>query len=294
MSHNRELNILQKIQLYTLKALVSGVAVLPQFIKFGIADINYFILYNIVKYRRKVTRTNLCMSFPDKSIKEIVKIEKKYYRHLGDLFIDSLAMIGASKRMVKRHFAYNDADFWSFNQNKPVICAMSHYGSWEYTVGYKMRTENPLFPVYRPLKNPVMDELFYQMRSRFGAEPCSMNNSVRRVIQYKGQNVILAMIADQTPVRNDDEKWYTFLNQDTQFFMGFGQMAKRFGMGVYFLDVRRIKRGYYYGKMIQIYDGVEDISYNEIVERYIMRLENMIKREPSLWTWSHKRWKHKR
>ena len=294
MSHNRELNILQKMQLYILKSIGYIVAILPQFIRFGIADINGYILYYLLRYRRKVTRQNLSLSFPNKCINDIIKIEKRYYRHLGDLFLDSLALVGSSKRMVKSHFVYNDADFWSFNQNKPVICAMSHYGSWEYTVGYKMRTENPLFPIYRPLKSEVMDELFYQMRSRFGAEPCSMKNSIRRAIQYRGQNFIMAMIADQTPVRNPDEIWYKFLNQDTQFFMGFGQMAKRFGMGVYFLDVRRIKRGYYYGKMIQIYDGVEDITYNEIVERYIMRLERMIEREPSLWTWSHKRWKHKR
>jgi KDO2-lipid IV(A) lauroyltransferase len=45
----------------------------------------YVILYYFPSYRRKIVRTNLQNSFPEKTEKEIRQIEKKFYRHLGDL-----------------------------------------------------------------------------------------------------------------------------------------------------------------------------------------------------------------
>ncbi|MBE9488420.1 MAG: lysophospholipid acyltransferase family protein [Bacteroidetes bacterium] len=266
----------------------------PRFIKFGLADIITFLLYHVVKYRRAVVRKNLTLSFPEKSKKEIIKIEKDYYKHLGDLFVDSLAMVGASEKTMKKHFTYDDDEFQEFIKTSPAICAMSHYGSWEYTVGYPLRVENMVCPVYRPLHGKASDEFYLKMRSRFGGNPCMMSAVVKRIIRNKGNNVVMAMLADQTPIRNNEHRWYTFLNQDTQFFIGIGELAKHFKMGVFFLEITKVKRGYYHAKMVRIYDGMEDINYETIIERYINKLEAMIKREPHLWTWSHKRWKHKK
>ena len=44
----------------------------------------------------------------------------------------------------------------------------------------------------------------------------------------------------------------------------------------------------------QIYDGEEQVPAYEITERYVRRLEAMIREQPELWMWSHRRWKHKR
>ncbi|MEG1937029.1 MAG: lysophospholipid acyltransferase family protein [Rikenellaceae bacterium] len=270
------------------------IAALPQFIRFGIADVIFFILFYIVRYRRTVTRTNLTRSFPEKSIKEIQKIEKDYYRHLGDIFVDSVSVIGMSKEKIASHCTYEDDNFREFNATRPVICALSHYGSWEYCHAYSLRTSHKLMPVYRPIANKVVDKFYLTARSKFGAEPCMMSAVVKRIIKRKHENIIMAMLADQSPLANPNHPWYTFLNQDTQFFVGIGEMAIRYGMGVFFLDVTRVKRGYYHGKMIQIYDPNEDVDYATIIERYKDNLENMIHRNPALWCWSHRRWKHKK
>jgi KDO2-lipid IV(A) lauroyltransferase len=42
----------------------------------------------------------------------------------------------------------------------------------------------------------------------------------------------------------------------------------------------------------EIYDGKENVAQHEITQRYATRLEQMIREQPELWMWSHKRWKH--
>lgn len=290
-----ELTFCQKIGYNLLKGLGYATAALPQFVRFGIGDILFFVLYYVIGYRRKVTRTNLTLSFPEKSEKEIRKIERQYYRHLGDIFVDSISIMGISKKGMLKHCTFDDAEFKAFYAEHSVICALSHYGSWEYYTGYCIKSApHVLMPVYRPLANKVIDKFYLEARSKFGADPCMMSAVVKRIIKHRKENIIMAMLADQTPLRNETHPWYRFLNQDTQFFIGMGEMAKRYGLGVFFFDVTQVKRGYYHGKMVKIYDPSEDVDYPVIVERYKNMLEKMIRRNPALWTWSHKRWKHKK
>ena len=43
------------------------------------SDFYFFLIYHVFRYRRKVVRQNLLRSFPDKDVKEIKAIEKRFY-----------------------------------------------------------------------------------------------------------------------------------------------------------------------------------------------------------------------
>ena len=57
---------------------------------YKLSDFLYLILYHVVRYRRKVVFDNLRRAFPNISNKEIEHIAKKYYRHLSDMFLQTL------------------------------------------------------------------------------------------------------------------------------------------------------------------------------------------------------------
>ncbi len=64
-------------------------------------------------------------------------------------------------------------------------------------------------------------------------------------------------------------------------------------MPVYFMNVKKNGTANYTVNFEMIYDGVEQVEEYEITERYVRRLEQMIREVPHLWMWSHRRWKHK-
>lgn len=259
------------------------------------ADFLYIFLYRIFRYRVRVTKRNLRLSFPEKSKKELLRIERRFYLHLMDIFIETIAGIGMSKKRLSKQFSFvPNEEFEKATKEGSVIIAMSHYAAWEWMLNVSAYTDAKFLPVYHPLTSEWADKLFLNMRSRFGAEPVPMRLIGRKLVQTKNERTVLLLISDQAPPHSEKSEWVTFLNQDTMFFNGIENIAKSYKLPVFFLCMDCEKRGYYKGTFTKIYDGVEEVEKYEITRRYARVLEDKIISKPELWMWSHKRWKHKK
>ncbi len=232
------------------------------------------------------------MSFPEKSDKELRKIERDFYKHFIDVMLESLAMIGISEKNIKKRFVYtNYEEFNRQNENKSMICAMAHYGSWEFSINYSLFANNDVMAAYHQLSSKVFDKFYLNMRSKFGTKPIPMQSIVRVISKNNHKNLIIALIADQNPPSNKEEHWIDFMNHKTNFYRGMEKIALKYKMGIMYLNVRKVKRGYYEATFIPLYDPADDVEPFCITERYAHFLEENIREHPHLWLWTHKRWK---
>lgn len=292
-----KMNPLQWVAYWLLLGSAKLVGLLPYCILYKVlAPFIYFILYRLVGYRKRVVRRNLAGAFPEKSETERREIERKFYRHLATIFVDVIDLTSMSPHELKRRMHItNLEEFDRQVGTKSWIGALGHYGEWEYFCSFAIGHNYPNLGVYHPLSSKVMDRFMIYMRTRFGMEAIPMFNLGRRVLQCikEQKQMAIGLIADQrSTIKLSDKRWRMFLNQPTLFIAGMGHYAKRFGMPVYVLDIDQVKPSYYTCRFEQIYDGSEDISDVEIVDRYVAKLEDMIRRRPELWLWSHNRWKH--
>ncbi|MBC8005226.1 MAG: lipid A biosynthesis acyltransferase, partial [Verrucomicrobia bacterium] len=53
-------------------------------------------------------------------------------------------------------------------------------------------------------------------------------------------------------------------------------------------------RGRYEAFYYKLVENPRDVEPEEILMKYIQKMEEIIKAEPEYWLWSHRRWKHKR
>jgi KDO2-lipid IV(A) lauroyltransferase len=150
--------------------------------------------------------------------------------------------------------------------------------------------------VYHPLQNKPLDKLFSKVRGRFGAENIAMNNTLRRIVELKQENkqFILGFIADQAPNWNGIRHWIDFLRQDTPVFSGPERLACQTKSIVYYLDIKRPKRGYYQCEFIPITTTPQALPEYALTDMYFQLLEETIRRSPQYWLWSHNRWKRQR
>lgn len=286
-----------KLSYYIIYPLSCVVGWLPYKIQFLLSDVIRWVLHYVVRYRRTVVRENLKNAFPEHSEEELRGIEKRFYNHLADVFLEIMSISSVSRKQIMRRMEFvNGDDIEMVTAGRTWIAAMAHYGSWEYTISYPLYTKHDgVLAVYRPLSDRGFDKYFHKVRSRFGSETVAMKDITREIIrrQHVGSHVAVALIADQTPPRNENQPWIMFLNQRTQFFMGTEKIAVKFGLPVAFLHVDKVRRGYYKAWFEIIYDGKEAVDEYEITRRYASKLEEMIRNRPELWMWSHRRWKHK-
>ncbi len=284
-----------------LTALLRLLSHLPLRVLYVFSDICYPFLFYVIRYRRKVVELNLYRSFPELSDKERRHIEKKFYRWFCDYVVENFKLLTISPEKLKKRMKMDGMeDMEKELETHPfVFVYLGHYCNWEWVSSLPLWAKKPTThcaQLYRPLKNKWADHLFYTMRSRFGSENISKNESLRRIMEMreKGIRTVIGFISDQSPKWNSIHDWVTFLNQDTPVFTGTERIGKKVNAAIYFADVKLVKRGYYHLTFRRMTSEPKTFENYHLTDNYMAELEKMICRQPYLWLWSHRRWKHQR
>ena len=284
-----------------LLPLLRLISRLPLGVLYVLADLCFPLLYYVARYRRKVVTENLNNAFPELSPRERRQIRRRFYRWFCDYVVETLKLLSMSRQEMMRRMVIEGVDEMERSlETKPfVFIFLGHYCNWEWVSSIPLwyqKEDSHGAQLYRPLKNKAFDGLFLEMRSRFGSENISKYEALRHILQLRrdGKKTCIGFISDQTPGWNSIHDWVDFLHQDTPVFTGTERIAKKVDAAIFFADIRRVRRGYYHLVLRRMTDEPKDVPDYALTEQYMRELEQIIRRQPHLWLWSHRRWKHRR
>jgi len=271
---------------------------LPFPVLYGLSNVIYILLYRLIGYRKSVVRGNLTRSFPDKNPKEILEIERKYYKHLADLFVEIIKAITISKNELNKRMVYENPEVLQElkKMNQSCVVVLTHSANWEWiALASQLNVEQDVLITYKTLSDSNFDYLMYKMRSRFAGTPVHMNETLRAISTLNKNNepFIVALIGDQSPSNINGVHWETFFGQDTAFLNGPSKIAKKYKLPLIYLEQEKVKRGFYRARFTKVLD-VESLSHEGAMSTCIKLMQEEIEKQPHTWLWSHKRWKHKR
>jgi KDO2-lipid IV(A) lauroyltransferase len=103
---------------------------------------------------------------------------------------------------------------------------------------------------------------------------------------------VYIMMSDQHPSSRKKAIWVDFLGRGTACLHGADHYARKFDYPVYYMHIRRVKRGYYEASFDLIHASPSELGSSDLIQQYMGILEQEIKRKPSDWLWSHRRWKY--
>ena len=275
-------------------SIFQGMARLPLPLLYLMADLITPVLYHLVKYRRKVVRENLTSAFPHKPIKEIIKIEKDFYRYLGDQMVETIKTLHISDReLEKRIEVVNYATVnESLEKGKNVVVMMGHYANWEWVQQisrYFLQTAT-MTSIYHPLNDKVFDELFIELRSRWNAKIIPMRRAPKFLLDKDHRPWVCGFIADAWTWQKHEDNVIDFLNQKTWFISGPEEIGHKVDADYFYLEMNRKSRGYYEITLHPL--RPQDMSVSYPYSREFWKLfEKTILKWPAYWLWSHKRWK---
>ena len=292
------LNIWQRIAYCLAFALIYCVSLLPFWLLYRLSDLIFLLAYYVVGYRKAIVRKNLRDSFPEKDAKELRKIERTFYRWFGDYIVETLKLFSMSKESMRKHMVFRNFKMVEeiVAQGQGVALYLGHYCNWEWITSVPLWVKGNYTgsQVYHVLESHVMDKLLLYSRHRMGTENVKIMDVLRYIVDNRkaGLPVVMGFISDQVPFWNNIGHWLTFLNHpNTPVLTGTERIARRYDMACVYIDIKRLRRGYYEAEYQLMTATPKDEPDLAITTEYFRRLEQSIQRQPSYWLWTHNRWK---
>lgn len=289
-----------KILYYIVLAFWYMLSLLPMKVHYLLSDLLFWVLYGLLGYRKKVIEKNLKASFPEKSEEELKRIERGFYHFFCDYIAESVKLMTIRRENLRRRMVFKGAELVDEVIESGQSCAvfLGHLCNWEWVTSLPLwvTPKAQCGQIYHPIENKDFDRLFLRSRQRMGAVCIPMADTLRKIIEFKkaGQPVVIGYISDQVPFWTNIHHWVDFLHHDTPVLTGMERIARKVNHAVFFLDVRRVRRGYYEAEFKLITREPQNMGEYEITDIYYRMLEQSIRRAPEFWLWSHNRWKRTR
>jgi KDO2-lipid IV(A) lauroyltransferase len=235
--------------------------------------------------------------FPSLDVAERRRIHKQFVKNYCQVMVEILKGASISAEEIKRRVRVtNLARALEFlDAGRSVMFLTSHMGNWEWLLhGVTLHLGYPLDAAYKPIRDAYGERLLLALRTRFGARLVPAKDVLADYLSRRGIVHGLAMNADQTPLPSERLQWTRFLGQDTAFYVGGEQIARATRLPIFYVRMRRLRRGYYEAELCELWDGSERTESGELTERYARACEADVLARPADWLWTYRRWRFKK
>lgn len=289
------MQLLLFIILYPLVWLIS---ILPFRLLYIFSDGIYFFVYRIIGYRKSVVRRNIALALPHLSEEERIQIEKKFYSHMCDMFLEMIKTMNITQKEIDERFKFTNLSTYQNleKQGKSIALMCAHYASYEWVLSMNKHISFKGYGIYKQIANKYFDKLVRNIRSRFKAYLITTKQTKSTIENNTKEGVlgVYGFASDQTPRWSKLLYWHHFMGIETPIHTGAESLAKKYDMNVIFLRTKKIKRGYYEASFEIMTEDVHTIPNYKLSEDFMARVEQQIYEQPEFYLWTHKRWKHKK
>ncbi|MBP5770634.1 MAG: lysophospholipid acyltransferase family protein [Bacteroidaceae bacterium] len=274
--------------------LFGSLARLPLGVLYAFSSFVYFLMFHVLRYRKKVVLNNIKTVFPSWTTDEQEALVRKFYHYLSELIVEIIKVLHISEEeMNKRVEAYGTDIVEQYaHEGHPVFVLMGHFGNWEWAQQMYRHVDNPAVKcqIYRPSRSEAFDNVMLRLRSRFNSTCIKQMQAYRSILKMKqdGTPFLVTFLTDQHPNSAIMKYWTSFLGQDSAYIVGQEELGRKVDARYVYLDIERPSRGHY-RMTVRPLEPAENEEYPYTIS-YLKMMEASILRQPEIWLWSHRRW----
>ncbi|HET6369702.1 MAG TPA: lysophospholipid acyltransferase family protein [Nitrospiria bacterium] len=254
------------------------------------------LFYSLDAKHRRITLDNLRRALgTERSEEELERIARNSYRNVGASVGEFMKLSSLSPDRVARWVRIEGIEHYlaARAEGKGVLFLTAHFGNWELmAVAFTMRGYR-LFPVARPLDNPLLDRLINQKREQWGSLVLSKFGVAREVTQLLKKGETIGFLLDQN-VSGKGGVFVPFFGRPASTNKGLALIALRTGAPVIPAFIVREGAGHrlVFEKEIELLrTGDVEADVLENTARFTRTIEAYVRRYPDQWLWMHRRWK---
>lgn len=229
---------------------------------------------------------------------EIVGIAKGVYRHMGIVAAEFFELPWITKDNLHKWVEFEGLENYreALNKGKGMLSIVAHFGNWEMMPVVFPLVAKPTNIIYRPLDNPVLENLITWVRSRHGNTLIAKEGAGRSIIRLLQKNQLFGILSDQN-VAAREGVFVDFFGRPACTGLGLAILAMRSGAPVLPVFMPRMSNGKYkliFQAPVDIDDtGDYETDIHSNTQRFTKVIESIVRQYPEQWFWLHQRWKTK-
>ena len=263
-------------------------------IKFSrIISENIMVVLGPIFRSKKIIFKNLSIAFPNFNENEKKQILKGMWINYGRIFAEYMFIknfrqgsIGERNINIENQYILENIK----KDSKPVIFISGHFNNFELMAMQIEKLGIDLAAVYRPLNNKFLNPLMESIRKKYICKKQikkGISGTKELLLNFK-KGTSIALMIDQ---RVSEGIRVDLFNEKALTTTIPAQFIKKFGAKIIPVHIERINVEKF---NITFQDPIKfskDSNIESITYKLNNILEEMIKKNPSQWIWSHNRWK---
>ncbi len=239
--------------------------------------------------RRRVTRTNLRLCFPQWSEARRRQVAKQHFRYFTRSFIDRFILWYGPAQRIRSLCRLEGIDFFEAHRGRPVILLAPHFVGCD-AGGARMFFEAPIVSMYARQKNREFDDAMTRGRTRFqGASMVLRTDGLRSAIRALRNGVPFYFLPDMD-LGARDALFVPFFGVRAATVTSVARLARMTGAAVIPCVTRMIDDGY----VVRLYPAWNDFPGDDLqlaTRRMNAFIEDRVLEMPAQYLWSHRRFK---
>ena len=301
---------MHKLGVFLLKVPLRLLGLLPLRVHYALGRFVAWLAGDVLRYRRDVVIHNLTKAFPEKNVWDLKPLRKAFYQHFGELIAEAVWFGGCRnpKRLRRARLVEvenPEVAAQLFEAAPSLVVMYSHCGNWElyggiasynYTDKPLPFTEQNFCVVYRALSSRAWDLVMRDNRfaplldRKHFPGYIESKDLIRYAFSHRDEKKVYNVNTDQRPYFASPANMdVDFFGQRVQTMTGAAALARKFGMSVAYLSMRRERRGHYVMRYEPICEDASKLGVAEIMQQYYRLVEADIRQQPENYLWTHQR-----
>ena len=276
-----------------------ALSLLPDFVLYQLGIAGGLIFHRFDHRHRRIGIRNLEIAFPEKSDAERSRILRASYINLGRTGAEYVRLGGFFYRRLARRITYNGLDIWNNltpkYPGKGALILTAHFGGFELLPAGHALHGFQISLVHHTQRFLAGDSLVTFIRERAGVRIIRKHAAAREMLRSLKRGEIIGIPLDQNAKRSE-AVWVPFFGELAATPSGFDRLAMMAGAPVVPAFIVRQPDGR--SHVIEIFEeipqqriGDRDADALVNTARYQKAIEEMVRKYPEQWLWTHRRYR---
>jgi len=254
------------------------------------------LFYYLSPKQRLIALYNLVRAFPGKPLSQLVAIAKGAYRNIGIMAAEFFEIPSINRNNIQKYVDFEGLQHLeqALKRNKGVLSIVAHFGNWEMMTAAVPAVAGPMHIIYRPLDNPVLENLMSWVRAANGNMMVPKEGAVLKSARLLAQKQMIGILIDQNMATREGA-FVDFFGRPACTSLSLAFLAMKTGAAVLPAFMIRMKNGKYKFliqppvELIDTGDKKRDMVAN--TQKFTRIIENVVRQYPDQYFWVHQRWK---